>query len=285
MAYLPHDVDRIGKILVVGGFGVGKTTLVSSVSDIPPLHTEELMTNASVGVDEVGGVPGKTTTTVALDFGRLTLSAASAADPDDPGRNQHDQQDGRDGPGARGGAAGGVASGVAGGVVLYVFGAPGQRRFWDLWHGLVDGAIGLLVLADLRDLEPTFEVLDQLDRMGTGPSQVPLTVAINCWPDTPTCYTEPDIRDALALPAAVPLVTCKAVDRRSSIQALRVLTAHAVATHPDHEQGAHRGLHQGDGHSIAPALDFTFLSASAAVPDQAGREAATPRKGPDAAKH
>src|SRR5487761_37915 len=123
--YLSETVQQSVKILVVGAFGVGKTTLIGSVSEIAPLRTEEAMTSASVGVDDLAGLDGKTSTTVAMDFGRITVSSR---------------------------------------LVLYLFGTPGQRRFWDLWEGLAEGAVGALVLVDTRQLERSFEVLDQLER-------------------------------------------------------------------------------------------------------------------------
>ena len=125
--YLPATVRQPVKILVVGAFGVGKTTLIGSVSEIVPLRTEETMTAASAGVDDLAGLEHKTTTTVAMDFGRITIGTE---------------------------------------VVLYLFGAPGQRRFWGLWDGLADGAAGALVVVDTRRLESSFEVLDQLELDG-----------------------------------------------------------------------------------------------------------------------
>jgi signal recognition particle receptor subunit beta len=174
-------VVRPAKLLVVGAFGVGKTTLIGTVSEIRPLRTEETMTVASVGVDSLQGVEGKTTTTVGLDFGRITL-----------------------GP-----------------TALYVFGTPGQQRFWSLWDGLAEGAIGALVLIDLRRLDESFAVLDQLDTSG-----VPYIVAVNKFPDTPA-YADDEVRQALALPEAV-VVRCDARDFRSSVDALIALVTHAL---------------------------------------------------------
>src|SRR5699024_989806 len=130
-----------------------KTTLIGSVSEIAPLRTEETMTAASVGVDSVAGLDSKTTTTVAMAFGRITISSE---------------------------------------VVLYLFGTPGQKRFWNLWEGLSDGAVGALVLVDTRRLEDSFEVFDQLELN----TRVPFAVAINQFPGSPQ-YEAEQLRDAL----------------------------------------------------------------------------------------
>ncbi len=185
--YLPGTVRRPAKILVVGSFGVGKTTLIGSASEIVPLRTEETMTVASMGIDDLAGLEDKTTTTVAMDFGRLTLSSR---------------------------------------VVLYMFGMPGQRRFWDLWDGLADGAVGALVLVDTRRLEGSFEVLDQLE---TRKDKLPFAVAVNVFPDSHRHGTE-DLRRALDLLPQTPIVHCDARDRTSSVSALIALTAYALAT-------------------------------------------------------
>lgn len=125
--YVARTVTRAVKILVVGHFGVGKTTLVGSLSEIEPLRTEETMTQAGAGVDDFAGAPGKSTTTVALDFGRLTLNPS---------------------------------------LVLFMFGVPGQDRFLSLWHDLAAGALGALVLADTRRLDASFPVMDRLEQEG-----------------------------------------------------------------------------------------------------------------------
>jgi signal recognition particle receptor subunit beta len=173
--YLPDTVQQAVKILIVGAFGVGKTTLVGSVSEIEPLRTEEVMTQASIGVDDLAGMDSKTTTTVAMDFGRITLSPR---------------------------------------LVLYLFGAPGQRRYWDLWEGLAEGSIGVLVLVDTRRLEDSFDVLEQLELRG-----LPFAVAINQFPDSEQ-YSAGELRGALDLLAETPVVTCDAREPGSSVDAL-----------------------------------------------------------------
>lgn len=182
--YVSPTVAQSVKILVVGAFGVGKTTLIGSVSEIAPLRTEETMTTASVGVDSLAGLDGKTTTTVALDFGRITVSPE---------------------------------------IVLYLFGTPGQRRFWDLWEGLADGAVGVLVLVDTRRLEDSFEVLDQLELR----TSMPFAVAVNQFPGAPQYPTE-QLRDALDLLPDTPIVRCDARGRDSSAGALITLVEHAL---------------------------------------------------------
>ena len=179
--YVSPTVAQSVKILVVGAFGVGKTTLIGSVSEIAPLRTEETMTVASVGVDSLAGLDGKTTTTVAMDFGRITVS------PD---------------------------------VVLYLFGTPGQRRFWDLWEGLADGA-GRPARA--RRIEESFEVFDQLE-LRTG---MPFAVAVNQFPGAPR-YTADQLRDALDLLPDTPIVDCDARSRESSAATLNTLVEHAL---------------------------------------------------------
>jgi uncharacterized protein len=182
--YVAPTVAQSVKILVVGAFGVGKTTLIGSVSEIAPLRTEETMTSASVGVDSLAGLDDKATTTVAMDFGRITVS------PD---------------------------------VVLYLFGTPGQRRFWDLWEGLAEGAVGALVIIDTRRIEDSFEVFDQLETR-TG---MPFAVAVNEFPDAPKYETE-QLREALDLLPDTPIVLCDARNKESSAHALITLVEHAL---------------------------------------------------------
>ncbi|MDL4775486.1 MULTISPECIES: GTP-binding protein [Thermomonosporaceae] len=162
------------KIVLVGGFGAGKTTMVGSVSEIRPLSTEELMTRAGVGIDDAGRLPDKNSTTVAFDFGRITLNAYQ---------------------------------------VLYLFGAPGQQRFWFLWDRLFSGTLGAVVLVDTRRLEDSWFAVDRLEHGG-----MPFIVAVNRF-EAPGAGPEPDlaqIREALCLSERVPLIDCDARRRESS---------------------------------------------------------------------
>ncbi|AYG82135.1 hypothetical protein DWB77_04305 [Streptomyces hundungensis] len=177
---LAGTADNGLKIVVVGGFGVGKTTMVRSVSEIRPLNTEETMTKAGEAVDDLDGVRTKTATTVAFDFGRITLDA----------RN-----------------------------VLYLFGAPGQERFWFLWDRLFAGTLGAVVLVDTRRLADSWYAIDRLEHHGT-----PFVVACNDFGGPP--HTEAQVREALDLPPEVPLLRCDARSRESSKSVLIALVEH-----------------------------------------------------------
>jgi uncharacterized protein len=171
------------KILIAGGFGVGKTTLVGSVSEIQPLRTEELLTEAGRPVDDLTGVEAKNTTTVAMDFGRIDLRP---------------------------------------GLALYLFGTPGQDRFWFLWDELAQGAIGAVVLADTRRLADCFPAVDYFERRG-----MPFVVAVNCF-DGSRRYPPDEVRDALDLGPDIPVVLCDARSRGSARDVLIALVEHAL---------------------------------------------------------
>ncbi|MFE9994092.1 GTP-binding protein [Streptomyces avermitilis] len=176
------------KIVVAGGFGAGKTTLVTAVSEITPLQTEALMTQASEDTDDLTGTPDKLTTTVAMDFGRITLD-------DD--------------------------------LVLYLFGTPGQQRFWFMWDDLVRGAIGAVVLADTRRLSDCFPALDYFESCG-----LPYVVAVNHF-DGSEKFEPEDVREALTVPAHIPVMIMDARRRISAIETLLALVGHALEVSPE----------------------------------------------------
>ena len=173
------------KILIAGGFGSGKTTLVGAISEVRPLRTEEMLTTASVGHDDVSGVRGKTTTTVALDFGRITFGTQ---------------------------------------VVLYLFGLPGQERFAFMWDELAYGALGAVILADVRRLSDCFPSVNYFETR-----RLPFVVAINCFDNAPR-YDPREVRAALDLDPDVPLVMCDAREVSSVKQVLITLVEAIAAT-------------------------------------------------------
>ncbi|WP_033345556.1 GTP-binding protein [Catenuloplanes japonicus] len=171
------------KVLVAGGFGAGKTTMVGAVSEIRVLQTEEMLTDVSVGTDDLSGVEGKTSTTVAMDFGRITID-----------------QD----------------------LVLYLFGTPGQDRFWFLWDELAQGALGAVVLADTRRLADCFPSIDYFETRG-----LPFLVGVNCF-DNEQKFSPAAVRTALDLDDDVPVVLCDARDRASGKELLIELVEYVI---------------------------------------------------------
>ncbi|MEU0672271.1 ATP/GTP-binding protein [Streptomyces sp. NPDC006172] len=174
------------KILVAGGFGVGKTTLVGAVSEIKPLRTEELLSEAGQSVDDTDGVDQKVTTTVAMDFGRITIRS---------------------------------------GLSLYLFGTPGQDRFWFLWDELSQGALGAVVLADTRRLEDCFPAVDYFEHR-----HIPFVVAVNRFTGA-RAYGAPEVSRALDLDEGTPVVMCDARDRASGKEVLIQLVEYAGRMH------------------------------------------------------
>ncbi|MBB3051106.1 hypothetical protein FHS23_002129 [Prauserella isguenensis] len=181
----PEQLAVSAKIVVAGGFGVGKTTFVGSVSEVPPINSEAWMTEAGTGIDEAPDTAQKSTTTVAMDFGKITL---------------HDD------------------------LLLYLFGTPGQARFWFLWDDLSRGALGAVVLVDTRRIDQSFAAINYFEN----DSDLPFIVAVNRF-DGEMYHDIEDVRDALALDESIPLVTVDAREPKSTAETLRELVSYTLA--------------------------------------------------------
>jgi signal recognition particle receptor subunit beta len=177
-------IPATAKILIAGGFGVGKTTLVGAISEVRPLSTEEVLSDRSIGVDDTSGADRKTTTTVAMDFGRITFRTD---------------------------------------LTLYLFGTPGQERFWFMWDELAYGAVGAVVLVDTRRLADCFAAVDYFEHRAT-----PFLVAVNCFDGAPS-YQPEDVQIALDLDPDTPVVLCDARQRDSVKKVLIAVVRHAIA--------------------------------------------------------